>query len=189
MMTEEKKIENSNKSKKKVSQGKEKKRAGGVNILDVLIILCLLAVAALLFFVYSPLSLFSFRTEETDIIYSVRVYGVPSDYATNINVGDTVSDVDGYELGRIASAVEVESHTMYIFDSHGGGVKPVIHPDLVDLIITVSATADENDNGYLVDGKRIAVEGRYNLLLPGFEGEGICISLSEENANDAGGIK
>ncbi len=188
-MTEEKKIDKVNKTKKKNAQGKEKKRRVGINILDVLIILCLLAVAVLLFFVYSPLDMIAMPSDETAIIYTVRVSGVPSAYATNINIGDKVSDHDGYDLGAVASAVEVEAHTMYIFDINSGGIKPVVHPDLVDLIITVSATAEVNDDGYLIDGRRIAVEGVYDMLLPNFEAEGICVSLSEENANDAGGAK
>ena len=188
-MTEEKKIDKVNKTKKKNAQGKEKKKRLGINILDVLIILCVLAVAVLAFFVYSPLDMISLPADETAVIYSVRISGVPSAYATNINIGDKVSDSDGYDLGVVASAVEVEAHTLYIFDENSGGVKPVVHPDLVDLIITVSATANVKNDGYLIDGRRIAVEGVYNLLLPNFEAEGICISLSEENDNNAGGAK
>lgn len=187
-MTEEKKIDKVNKSKKN-SQEKEKTRRIGINIIDILIILCVLAIAVLLFFVYSPLDLLTMSTDETAVIYTVRVSGVPSVYATNVSVGDKVSDHEGYDLGAVASAVEVEAHTMYIFDTNSGGVKSVSHPDLVDLIITVSATANKNDDGYVIDGKRIAVEGIYDLLLPNLEAEGICISLSEENANDAGGAQ
>lgn len=186
-MTEEKKIDN--KPKKKSARGKEKKNRGGINILDVLIIVCVLAVAALLFFVYSPLDLIVMPSDEAEVIYTVRISGVPSAYASNINIGDKVSDRNGYDLGVVASAVEVEAHTMYIFDSNSGGIRSVDHPELVDFIITVSATAEIKDSGYMIDGRRMAVEGKYELLLPYFEGEGICISLSEENANDAGGVK
>ena len=126
---------------------------------------------------------------ETAIIYSVRIYGVPADYAGNVSIGDAVTDGNGCELGNIASSVEVESHVMYIFDENSGGVKAVVHPDLVDLIITVSANAEVYKDGYLVDGRRISVEGEYELLLPAFEASGVCVSLSEENANDAGGAK
>ncbi len=188
-MTEEKKIDKVNKSKKKAVQGKEKKKREGINILDILIILCITAVVALLFAVYSPWNLIKVNSDDVDVIYTVRISGVPSAYASNINIGDKVSDPDGYELGAVASAVEVESHIMYIFDANSGGVKPIEHPDLVDLVVTFSATATVKDDGYLIDGKRIAVEGVYELLLPNFEAEGICISLSQENANDAGGAK
>ncbi len=186
-MTEEKKIDKV-KLKKKAAQGKEKKKREGINILDILIIICVSAVVALLFAVYSPWNLIDVSSDDVDVIYTVKISGVPSVYASNINIGDKVSDPDGYELGEVASAVEVESHVMYIFDANSG-VKPIEHPDLVDLVITLAATATVNNDGYLIDGKRIAVEGVYELLLPNFEAEGICISLSQENANDAGGGK
>ena len=188
-MTEEKKIDKANKSKKRSVNGKEKKKRGGVNILDLLIILCVLSVVALLLGVYSPWKLIDVTSDDVAVIYTVRISGVPSAYASNINIGDKVSDPDGYELGTVASAVEVESHIMYIFDANSGGIKPIEHPDLVDLVVTFSATATVNDDGYLINGKRIAVEGVYELLLPNFEAEGMCMSLSRENANDAGGAK
>ncbi|MBQ5601826.1 MAG: DUF4330 domain-containing protein [Clostridia bacterium] len=188
-MTEENKVDKINKPKRKSVQGKEKKKRVGINILDILIILCITAVVALLFAVYSPWNLIKINSDEVAVIYTVRVSGVPSAYASNINIGDKASDPDGYELGVVASAVEVESHIMYIFDTNSGGVKPIEHPDLVDLLVTFSATATVSDDGYLINGKRIAVEGVYELLLPDFEAEGICISLSQENATEAGGAK
>ena len=56
-MTEENKVDKINKPKRKSVQGKEKKKRVGINILDILIILCITAVVALLFAVYSPWNL------------------------------------------------------------------------------------------------------------------------------------
>ena len=188
-MTEEKKIDKAKITKKKAAQGKEKKKRKGINILDILLILCISAVIALLLSVYTPWKLIDVNTNDVDVIYTVRISGVPAAYASNINIGDKVSAPEGYALGTVASAVEVESHAMYIFDKSSGGIKQIEHPELVDLVITCSATATVNDDGYLINGKRIAVEGSYELRFPGFEAEGICVSLSRENANDAGGAK
>ena len=188
-MTEEIKTDKANNQKKKKPKGKERDRHGSFNILDALIILCVIAIVALLFLVYSPFDLIDTSKEETTLIYAVRICGVPSEYAGVINIGDAVSDSNGYELGKVASAVEVEAHTLYVFDNVSGGVKSIIHPDLVDLIITVSAQADVYEDGFRVNGCRIAVESDYDLLLPNFEGSGMCVSLSEEYANDAGGAK
>lgn len=188
-MTEEKKTEKVNNIKKKKTRNKEKRSRRGFNILDGLILLCVLLVVALLVLVYSPWKLINISSDDTAIIYSIRVYGVPAEYAGSINIGDKVSDSDGYDLGKVASAVEVEPNIMYIFDKTDGGVKPVQHPDLVDLIITISANAQADEDGYRVDGKRIAVEDECDLLLPNFEAKGLCVSLSEENANEAGGAK
>ena len=189
-MTEEKKSEVKDKLKRnKQNKCKEKVRRTRFNILDALIVACVLAVAVLVFFAYSPLDMLNKGSGDTAVIYSVRIYGVPSDYAGNVSIGDPVTDGNGCELGKVASSVEVESHVIYIFDKNSGGVKAVSHPDLVDLIVTISANAEVYSDGYVVDGRRIAVEGEYELLLPAFEASGICVSLSEENANDAGGAK
>jgi hypothetical protein len=59
----------------------------------------------------------------------------------------------------------------------------------VDIIITVTATAEKSDVGFTVDGMRIAIEAEYELVFPGFESKGVCISLSEEIAKDGGAAK
>ncbi len=187
-MTEEKKNDKVNKpqkSKRRNTNDKEKRVR--FNILDALVLICVLAVAILLIFVYSPLNMINTGDRETAVIYSVRIYGVPAEYAGYVDIGDAVNDRNGYDLGKVASAVEVEQHVMFRFDPNSGGVRAVVHPDLVDLIITISANAEVYDDGYLVDGRRIAVEGEYELLFPSLEAHGICVSLSEENANDEGG--
>lgn len=175
---------------KKVKTKKEKKvRSTSFNFLDVIIIACVIAVAVLLFFVYSPSKLLGGNSTDTNIIYTLRISGVPAEYATAINVGDEVTDPDGYVLGKVASDVEVEPHSMYEYRENidgSGGIVSIEHPDLVDLIITVYAEADRTSDGYTVDGKRIAIESEYYLVLPRFESKGTCISLSEENASDAG---
>lgn len=190
-MTDEIKNEKSNERKsKKIRQKSEKKaRRGTFNFLDVIIIACIIAVVALLLLVYSPFEILGMNSRETTIIYTIRISGVPAEYAAAISVGDDVSDADGYILGNVASDVEVEPHNIYEYRENldgSGGVVSIKHPELVDLIVTVSADADHSHDGYSVDGKRIAVESEYELVLPKFESKGICISLSEENASDAG---
>ena len=181
-------VKNSNIKKAKP---KREKRARGnrFNFIDAIIIICLISVLALLYFVYSPLELLGIGTTETDIIYTLKITGVPSEYAAAITIGDKITDSDGYELGSVATAVEIEPHSVYEYRENefgSGGIVRITHPDLVDLIITVSATSEKSSDGYIVDGKRIAVEAEYHLLLPKFESKGICISLSEENMREGG---
>lgn len=180
---------NDNKNKKAKPQKDKNPRRTGFNFLDVIIIACVLAVVALLFFVYSPSEFFGVDSRDTTIIYTLRISGVPAEYAAAISVGDEVTDPDGYVLGKVASDVEVEPHSIYEYRETFDGIGGIVvaeHPDLVDLIITVYAEADHTSDGYTVDGKRIAIEAEYYLVLPKFESKGTCISLSEENASDAG---
>lgn len=177
------------KSKKAKAKIEKKTRSTGFNFLDVIIIACVLAVIVLLFFVYSPSKFFGGNSRDTNIIYTIRISGVPAEYAAAISVGDEVADPDGYILGKVASDVEVEPHSIYEYrdtSDGSGGIVSIEHPELIDLIITISAEADHTSDGYTVDGKRIAVEAEYELVLPKFESKGTCISLSEENASDAG---
>ncbi len=177
------------KSKTDKPKSARPKKLGGFNVLDAIIIICVVAVVALLLIVYSPAKLFGFGVEEVQIIYTVRISGVPASYASAISVGDEITDPNGYDLGTVASDVEVREHFVYEYreDEYGdGGVLQIQHPELVDLVITVSAKAERSADGYYVDGKRIAVESAYKIVLPGFESDGICLSLSEEKTPEGG---
>ena len=180
------------KDKKVRSKKKERtKKNGGFNILDALIIIGILAFIAVIVIVYSPVGLFNL-SDDAVIIYTVRVQGVSADYAGSVKVGDKVTDSKGYDLGTVVSDVEIEPHAVYEYrenEEGSGSIVKITHPELVDLVITVSANAKANEDGYTVDGKRIALEAEYELVFPGFESKGVCISLSKENANDAGAAK
>ncbi len=181
------KIKNDNKTRKKKKERVRKNNS--FNILDALIIICLLALIAVMFFVYSPLNLFYINSDSSTIIYSVCIPGVSADYAGNVKVGDVVTDTNGFKLGTVAADVSIEAHAVYEYrenDDGSGSITKITHPELVDLIITISSDAKINDDGYTVDGKRIALEAEYDLVLPGFESKGVCISLSEEKSSDAG---
>ncbi len=177
------------KSKKPKAKREKASRGNRFNLIDAIIIICIISVLALLYFVYSPLELLGIGTKETNIIYTVKVSGVPSEYASAITMGDIISDSDGYILGTVASEVEIEPYSIYEYRENefgSGGIVRITHPDLVDLIITISATSEKGSDGYTVDGKRIAVEAEYHLMLPKFESKGTCISLSEENIREGG---
>ena len=165
------------------------KKSGGFNILDAFIIIGILAFVAVIVIVYSPVGVFKFNSNDADIIYTVSVRGVSSDYAGSVKIGDVVTDSKGYNLGTVVSDVQIEPHVVYEYrenEDGSGSIVQINHPELVDLIITVSANAKVKEDGYTVDGKRIALEAEYELIFPGFESKGVCISLSEEKTNDAG---
>lgn len=187
-------IKNEKIPNKKIKQNNTQKRerssrTTGFNFVDAIIVVCIISVLVLLYFVYSPLELLGIGTKETNIIYTVKVSGVPSEYASAIKIGEVVSERDGYVLGTVASEVEIEPYSIYEYKENefgSGGIVSITHPDLVNLIITVSARAEKGKDGYIVDGKRIAVEAEYEFMLPKFQSKGICISLSEENSGEGG---
>ena len=190
-MVEEKKTEitSDKKTKKKASASENKPGAFKFNFLDVIIVIMVLAIVLLIIFVYSPSRLIGAGGEETALIYTLRISGVSSDYVTSISAGDIITDENGYSLGIVASDVEAEPYVTYEYikkPDGNGTIVSVKHPDLVNLFITVSANAELNADGYYVDGMRIAVEKEYRIILPGFEAKGVCIAISEEQANEAG---
>ena len=193
-MNEEKKTELKVKKDKKprVKKKERAKKSSGFNILDVLIAAGLLIFVAVIVLVYSPVNLFNINSEDCTIIYSVCISGVTADYAGTVKVGDVVTDADGYRLGTVVSDVEIEAHVVYEYregDDGNGSIAKITHPELVDLTITISADAKINGDGFTVDGKRIALEAEYDLVFPGLESKGVCVSLSEEKSNDAGAAK
>ena len=185
-MNEKNKIDNKKTSKKKQERVK---RSNGFNILDALIILGLLAFVAVIVLVYSPAEFFNINSDNGTIIYSVCISGVDADFAESVKIGDVVTDADGYKLGVVASDVVIEPHVIYEYrenDDGSGSISKITHPELVDLIITMSADAVVKDGGYMVDGKRISLESEYDLVFPRFESRGVCVSLSVEKSNEAG---
>lgn len=186
-MNEEIKINNDKKTSKKKKE--RVKKNSSFNILDILIVVGLLAFVAIIVLVYSPVGFLDINSDNSTIIYSICISGVDADFAGSVKIGDVVTDVSGYKLGVVASDVEIEPHVIYEYrenDDGSGSIVRITHPELVDLIITISADAVIKDDGYMVDGKRISLETEYDLVFPGFESKGVCVSLSVEKSNEAG---
>ena len=54
------------------------------------------------------------------------------------------------------------------------------YDELSTLLITVKSNAKSNSSsGYSIGGRRIAIGAESALSLPGFEGTGSCISITE----------
>lgn len=190
-MEEEMKMESAEKKsrRKKLPKAEKKSRKVGFNFLDAVIIAMVLAIVLLVVLVYSPGRVGGTGGKDTNLIYTVRISGVSADYATAISVGEQISDENGYYLGTVASDVEVEPYMVYEYVSKADGngmIVSVKHPDLVNLIVTITAQAELEEDGYYVEGKRIAVEREYTLILPRFESKGVCIAISEEQINEGG---
>lgn len=158
------------------------------NILDAIIILVFLSAVGLVIAVYSPLDIFGNSGEKTKITYTVEIQGVDPALAAGIAVGDTVMNEKGYVIGQVASPVEVDAYSEYYYNSVSGEVEYAEHPDLSNLLIVITLNADsDQERGFSTNGLRIAVGAEYTLVLPGFEGEGSCISIIEEKIEEGDG--
>ncbi|MCQ2353543.1 MAG: DUF4330 domain-containing protein [Clostridia bacterium] len=155
------------------------------NVLDAVLIVILLVAAALVVAVYSPLDIFGSSAKKTKITFTVEIEGVDASLASKIAVGDTVMNGNSCFLGTVVSPVEVEADSKFFYNPATGETEYAEHPDLSDLLIVITVNADTDaERGFSVNGVRLAAGAEYSLVLPGFEGEGTCISIIEEKIEE-----
>ena len=166
-----------------VKKAPHKGRSGRrFNLLDALIILIVVAVIALVLRAYLPGGLFRLaESSDVTIIYTVEVTGVKRELAAGIAVGDKVTEKGtAVFLGNVSAEVEVTPFSQVRYDADSGEVVMDEYDELSTLLITVKSNAKSNSSsGYSIGGRRIAIGAEYALSLPGFEGTGSCISITE----------
>ena len=156
------------------------KRRGksAVNVIDVLLILIILAVGAVLAYVF----VFSGRGEAHvpqmhTVRYVVELKNIRNEFAGHITVGEKAIDsVAMYNIGTVV-AYEEKDATYIGTDLIRG--EPVVsaYPERKNLYVTIEAQAYLDDNAYVIDGYQVAVGLNVGLKLPNFVGSGYCISL------------
>ena len=153
---------------------------GKFNVVDFFLLLMILAIiAAVVVYVVPGISEKLTTGRSSEIVFSVEFKGVDSAFVANIKVGDTVYDAGkDFVLGEVKS-VENYASTVLVYDEESGaGVMKEVG-DLKNVIVTVRASAVYTDNeGYAINGERIAVGCPYSIRFPQFSGEGYCIDVS-----------
>ena len=157
----------------------KKSREGKFNVVDFFLLLIVLAIIAILVVYFIPgASDRIAATDKTDITFTVEFKGVDSDFVANVNAGDTVYDSSkNFMLGTV-KAVENYAYTVPVYN--GSEVAEMREVEgLKNLVVTVTASAVYTDEeGYSVNGERIAVGCAYNISFPHFSGEAYCIELT-----------
>ena len=166
------------------SMHQRSKGAYRFNFVDLILVLLCIAIVAGCAYIFSPnfkIDLFN-KKEAVTIQYVVEIKGVDEEFVEMIKENNTVIDsVSKNELGTVVaidqSAKYSElSHTK-IEDNYVGVL--VDHPTKYNLIVTISANGEfENEVGYSVNTRRIAVGEQLNLKFPNFTCECYCIALS-----------
>ena len=121
------------------------------------------------------------NTDTVTVEYTVRFENVSEALADNIRIGDSVYESSSRTLIGIVTAVDNSSHyTVYEYDNEKRAVVPIEYPDKYNLKVMVSADAVfEEDEGYSVDGIRIAVGAGLNLRFANYVGNAYCVEISE----------
>ena len=168
---------------------KKKRRFNFVDFLLILLILALIGGAVYLF--SSGEILRQFRSEQTGTIsYTVEIIGVHEDYLDLIVKGDAVGNaVSKNSLGTVESVDYSIKQTElgYAESDKEDSLNPYVgvlneHSDRYNVLVTITAQGEYiPEDGYYINGTRIAVGEALSLRFPNFVCEGHCISLAAEN--------
>ena len=158
-----------------------RKRKMKFNIMDVLILLAIAAVAAVLLYVF----VFSEHSsagalngaQTTKITYVIELTDVDDALSDNISVGETL--IDSAKKMNIGTIVAVESQPyVYLGKNVTGGTMELTTVDNKSTVyVTVEADATLAGISYSISGYDIYVGKKVYLSLPNFTGTGYCISL------------
>ena len=156
------------------------------NVIDVLLIITIIASLAAILFLYfydgTPVGSKD-DDESVEIIYTVEQKAFPALLRNKINIGDTVTDATGNEIGNVIdreytdavySGVDSEGN---FFEEEYPGKKNI------NVKVKISALAKVDENGfYVVNGNRVGRGQMMELRFPYYTGEMECVTISEVNA-------
>jgi len=157
------------------------KRAFKFNIMDVLILLVILAVAAVLLYVFVLSDKPILRAAETHTVtYVVEVAGLNEEYRDLIAVGDEV--IDSAKKLPIGTITAVETQEYFYMGENSREGTLVLSPvdGFVTQYVTIEAEASLVSDGYpkySIGGYDIFVGSLVYLSLPNLVCSGYCISL------------
>lgn len=153
------------------------------NIVDLLIILLVLAVAAALVYAAVAKDRLS-SADDSRVTYILRISNVKEDYVDFLKSGSTLFDSSsGVELGIIKSITAVNSKfvskTVPSADAEAAVVSE--YEDEFDLLITLTVTADVDSRGIAsVGGNKILVGSKFYVRSGAFAEEAFCTGFSIE---------
>ena len=167
---------------KRNSQATASKK-GRFNIIDLLLIVMIFVIVGSLILMFDPFSFFKGEsTENVTLRYTVEIKNVSNDLKNNVKAGDKVlNSATGYDMGVVV-AVETQSSFEWEYVEGEDYMSKKYSTDHSDIIITIDVQSTyEQQRGYMVDGKQIAVGVLANLRFPSFVGSGYCISIERMN--------
>ena len=156
-----------------------KKKRGGFNAIDLLIVLLIIGVIVI--FAVSRVGVSNDPGENIKLEYTVTVECVDEDFAQKIRTGERVYDSSTQKhLGTVSFINGDKLYTVYEYDKESNAVVSRGYPDKYNVDITISANANFVDGvGYNVGGNRIAVGQKMALRFPGCVANAYCVEMRE----------
>lgn len=158
-----------------------KKKRIRFNLIDFLLIIIALLVVFAIVYVFLPNSFIKglFADDSVTIQYAIEFKGVDESFLESIKENDTV--IDSVSKGEIGTVTAVDYSTQYTelkYDESADTGILSVFPEKYNVIVTITADADFSaEDGYTVNGVRIAVGELISARFPNFAFEGYCISV------------
>jgi len=150
---------------------------GKINIIDLLIVLLVIAIAGgvyLVFFGGSDKQV----VETSKVIYDFEITNVNKDFVDAINMGDFIRDsTRGNELGTVVSKAPRKA-TMLNEDLINGRYIIAEVPDAYDVVITIEADADITPANIIVGGAEIKVGKKFFIKGKGYANQGFVTKIT-----------
>ncbi|MBQ7500778.1 MAG: DUF4330 family protein [Clostridia bacterium] len=159
--------------------GNSKTQRGKFTFVDLLLLLVILAVVLVLVYVFvSPYTGTITLAPTKNIVYTIQVNDVRSEFKGLITEGDTVTSTS--TLREIGKVVSVEyKNVQYTGKDEKGNTVISDYPGLLTAVITVSARANTEDGLYKAGDVTISAGTQIGFRVPKYTAEGYCTLVKE----------
>ena len=164
-------------------ENKKKKR---FNFVDVILLVVILAIIGGVVYAYlSPVTKQLFA-KTYKVTYTLKVQNVRLEFNNKIKADDKVVETETLkEIGTVTNVVYTASK--FVGTDASGKTVTNNYPDMYDATITVKADAEMPSGMYTVNTYSIMAGKTIPFRVPGFTGEALCLSISEDEVSEGGG--
>ncbi len=141
--------------------------------------------AVLIFGVIGVAYLVTHRAEvpEKELVYTVRIEDVDNAYSGTYVQGGKLYSPSGLVMGEIESvsvarAVDVRFDESVLTEDGEYRYIETRSAEKSDVTVTVRVTAEVRNNGYFVEGNRIAAGMQVETMVAGYFGEGLILTVT-----------
>ena len=160
------------------------KPKGKFNFIDLLLLLVIIGSVVILAYIFvSPYTGKITLAPTEDIVYTIQVDDIRSEFKGLISEGDTVkSTVSLREIGKVVS-VEYQN-VQYTGKDKDGNTVISDYPDLYTAVITVAVKANTEDGLYKAGDITISAGTQIGFRVPKYTADGYCTLVREGDKTD-----
>lgn len=150
---------------------------GKINIVDFLIVLLVILIAAGVYTVFFGRS-DKQVLESSKLVYDFEITNVNKDFVDAITAGDPIRDnIRGNELGTVVSKASRKA-TMLNEDLINGRYVIAEVPDAYDVVITIEGNANITPANIIVGGAEIKVGKKFSIKGKGYANQGFVTKIT-----------